>query len=48
MFALVTITITTLSFTTMEDIAIAAILMWQFVFYTVMILYLQAIFLHIC
>ncbi len=45
MFALVVIVITTLSFTTMEELTIAAILMWQFCFCAVMILYLQAIFL---
>ncbi len=47
MFALVFIVITTLPSATMEDLAIAAILTWQFIFCTVMILYLQAIFLCI-
>src|SRR5258708_31190343 len=46
-FALVSLAITTLSSATMEDLAIAALIVWQFIFCAVMILYLQTIFLHI-
>src|SRR5260370_36575200 len=47
MFALVTFAITTLSSITMEGLAIAALLVWQFIFCAVVILYLQTIFLRI-
>src|SRR5258708_11198486 len=46
-FALVFLALTTLSSATMDDLAIAALIVWQFIFCAVMILYLQTLFLHI-
>ncbi len=46
-FALIFLAITTLSSVTVEDLTIAALIAWQFIFCAVMILYLQTIFLRI-
>ena len=46
-FALVLLAITTFSSVTVEDLTVATLIAWQFIFCAVVILYLQTIFLCI-